>query len=304
MVCVGGACIDRKYRVLEAAHLATSNPARIGTAFGGVARNVAENLARLGVHVSLLSAAGCDDAGDALLNHAKRAGIDVDLTMRDRSHRTPEYAAVVESTGDLVIGASAMDAVEAILPSDLERRWDAIGSADWIFVDCNVSSDVLAWCIGRARAANFRLAVDAVSERKVCRLPADLSGIDLLVLNEDEAAAYTGADRGAVRAQTLLQRNAACVLLTAGARGLTVAAERVVTLPAVRAACVDVTGAGDALIAATLWRLLAGDHLVEAARIGSLCAALTVEDPQSVRSDLSPSLVEARKHRLEACNAI
>jgi pseudouridine kinase len=56
---------------------------------------------------------------------------------------------------------------------------------------------------------------------------------------------------------------------------------------------VDATGAGDALIAATLAAMLKGRSLADAARMGTAAAALTLESPASVRPDLSPALLEA-----------
>lgn len=308
VVCIGGACIDRKYHVLSEAQFGTSNPSRMRRSFGGVARNVAENLARLGVPVSLLSVVGIDENGLALLEHAQRAGIDVSLMIRDSNFVTPEYGAVLTPRGDLVIGMADMEAIEAIGAADVEKHWETISQSDWIFVDCNVPGEVLAWCIARARASNVKLAIDAVSEPKVCRLPENLDGIDLLVLNEKEAAVYLYEDIDAFRKRAPLERaqavrscGAAAVILTRGDQGLVVAAQQSAELPALRANCVDETGAGDALIAATVYRLLEGDGILEAARIGSLCAGLTVESPASVRPDLSAAMLQGQKHRLEAC---
>jgi pseudouridine kinase len=63
---------------------------------------------------------------------------------------------------------------------------------------------------------------------------------------------------------------------------------------------VDVTGAGDALIAGTLSRLIAGDGLVEAVRIGTVLAALTTESRATVHPELSPRLLEAAMERVPA----
>jgi pseudouridine kinase len=60
----------------------------------------------------------------------------------------------------------------------------------------------------------------------------------------------------------------------------------VVEQAAVPADVVDVTGAGDALVAGTLAALLAGHALVGAAAVGARLAALTVASPDSVRTDL------------------
>src|SRR5438067_1389136 len=56
VVCIGAANLDRKLRSSAALALRTSNPASAAESFGGVARNIAENLARLGTQVALLTA--------------------------------------------------------------------------------------------------------------------------------------------------------------------------------------------------------------------------------------------------------
>ena len=55
---------------------------------------------------------------------------------------------------------------------------------------------------------------------------------------------------------------------------------------------VDVTGAGDAMLAAFFHALLAGGTPAHAARYGHAAAALTVAVPQTVRPDLTQTLVE------------
>jgi pseudouridine kinase len=309
VVCIGGACIDRKYRLLAEAQFGTSNPAHARRSFGGVARNVAENLSRLGVDAALISVVGLDENGIALVEHAKRAGIETSLMIRDSNYVTPEYGAVLSEQGDLIVGIADMEAIDAIRLSDVEKYWETIAGAQWIFVDCNMSGEIVAWCIERARSSSVKLAIDAVSEPKVCRLPEDLTGVDLLVLNEKEAAVYLYEDLEAFRKRTpteralaIRSRGAQAVLLTRGAIGLVAAsAQETAELPGLRAACVDETGAGDALIAGTMYRLLAGDSFVEAARVGSLAAGLTVESSSSVLADLSAAYLEEQKHRLAAC---
>jgi pseudouridine kinase len=286
IVCIGGACIDRKYHVLAQARPGTSNPARAQIGFGGVARNVAENLARLGVNVALITALGNDQNAAALLHHTKLAGVDASRIIRNATFPTSEYAAVIGTGGELLIGAAETRAIDAMQIEDLQERWSGVAASRWVFVDCNVPEHVLAWCIERARGSGVRVAIDAVSEAKVQRLPQDLSGIDLLILNEMEARASTTA-------------GARAVIVTRGSQGLLVNGS--VQLPAVSANCVDVTGAGDALAAGVLYALLRGDDLIDAARIGALCAALTIESPASVRPDLSPALLDSQRQRLEAC---
>jgi pseudouridine kinase len=209
------------------------------------------------------------------------------MVVRDASQVTSEYAAFVDESGNLVAGMSDMHAIDKLAPSDLEELWPLLSGAQWLFVDCNVSADVLRWCIARAQRSSVRLAIDAVSDAKARKLPAELHGVDLLVLNESEARSY-GCDDAA----QLRERGAAAVVLTMGDRGAIAADQTTTPIPATAASCIDVTGAGDAFVAATLFRLLQGDSLAEAARVGSLAAALTVESKNTVRADLSTKLLE------------
>lgn len=308
VICIGGVCIDRKYHTADEVEPRTSNPVQARRNFGGVARNVAENLARLQVSTGLCSIVGTDENGCALLDHAQRCGVEVSLVIRDRNRVTAEYAAIIGPCGDLFVAVCDMTAIDAIRIEDLKDRWDAIRACEWLFVDCNLSADVLAWCIAEARRSGVKIAADAVSAPKASRLPHDLHGIDLLLLNEREAAAYLHEQPDTLHTRAPLEwaravraHGAGAVMLTRGAHGLVVCEDSCADIPALNVHCVDETGAGDALVAGTLYRLLQGDMLIDAARTGALCAGLTVECATTVRADLSPELLKSQHHRLGTC---
>ncbi|MDQ2992084.1 MAG: PfkB family carbohydrate kinase, partial [Candidatus Eremiobacteraeota bacterium] len=155
------------------------------------------------------------------------------------------------------------------------------------FADCNLSADALrALVVLRARS-HFHLAIDAVSASKVLRLPDDLAAVDALFLNTRQFESL-----GRVP-------NARALVLTMGPAGVDVTKDGHTThVPAVAADPVDVTGAGDALVAGTIARLMAGDEMVDAVRGGMLVAALTLESTASVRADLSPQLLDEHRSRL------
>jgi pseudouridine kinase len=282
--------------------MGTSNPVDGQRSFGGVARNVAENLARLGVATGLLSIVGEDENGRALLEELAACGIDRGLMRVDAGRRTAEYSAILGPEGDLALGLADMGVLDGFSVADLDRNWPRLVESGWVFTDCNPPAEMLAALIARRRGAGFRLAVDTVSTPKAARLPADLEGVDLLFVNRDEAAAYlaaTGRAPGDDEAAALRDAGAARVVLTLGAEGVVVADEsgthRVAAVPANR---VDATGAGDSMVAATLYRCLQGDTLVAAVRVGTLLAALTIETPASVHPALSPAFLQAHMSRL------
>ena len=73
---IGAATIDVKGRASKGLQLGTSVPGTIKVSFGGVARNVADNLARLGQSVVLISAVGKDGLGKQILERTAAAGVD------------------------------------------------------------------------------------------------------------------------------------------------------------------------------------------------------------------------------------
>jgi len=292
ILCLGGAVIDRKYRGRAAPQFATSNPVDAAQSFGGVARNVAETLARLGVSTALATLVGEDGNGTALLDHLAALNVQVDLIGRNPHRRTAEYIAVLEPEGRLLIGLAEMAIFEDLTPGWLGKL--PIEKADWVFADCNLPPETLNTLLQRRRKGSFRLAVDAVSAPKAKRLPQDLSGIDLLFLNRDEAAAI--ADQAVpvpVQAALHIQSaGAARVVVMLGAEGCLLADQDGCTfLPAAATTCVDVTGAGDALIGGCLWQISCGAPLTEAVATGMRAAALTIASDATVRPDMSPALL-------------
>ena len=276
VLCVGGAVVDLTYRAHARFRPGTSNPASGTRSFGGVARNVAVNLARLGIAASLVSVLGADEAGRALAEDLAHLGVDTSGLRKQDDARTAEYLALLEPDGSLALGVADMAVLERLGVDDIAG---APGSA-WIFADCNCPGTLLTALLRRPDGR--RLAIDAVSSPKAGRLPERLDGIDLLFLNLDEAAAVLGRDAASLDAaraiDELMARGAASVVLTLGADGLVLGTGSGAPLhvPALPTPIVDVTGAGDALIAGTLAGLVRGDALNEAVRVGTAAAALTL----------------------------
>lgn len=294
VACVGGATVDRKLRLAGPFVAGSSNPVATTTAFGGVARNVCETLARLGMPAALVTALGRDAAGEAVIAPLVALGIDVSGCRRIEAMPTAEYIAVLAADGGLVAGFAAMDVLAEISPAVVAAAAPLLAGADWVFADANLPEATLAALARLAGDHGFRLALDAVSVAKSARLSA-VPAPDLLFLNRDEAAAVLGgaeavaADAPAeTLAASLVARGARAVVLTLGAEGAVVAdAAGTHRVPAVQAAVVDVTGAGDALVAGTLAGLLAGLPLAAAVARGTLVAARTIESEATVRVDIT-----------------
>jgi len=304
-ICLGGAVLDRKYHAKQEIVQGTSNPVDSTRSMGGVARNVAENLARLGTQTGFISIVGDDEGGRTLMTYMRERGIDVSQMIISTERPTAEYAAILDPRGDLALGIADMGIFDLLRPEHLDRVWPHLASASFVFSDCNPPAETLAALITRRRDARFRLAIDAVSTVKAMRLPKDLTGIDLLFMNIDEANAILGLSARATiddalkAARGLQAAGAREAVVTMGAAGIAVAGiDASASFEAVEAKAIDMTGAGDAMIAGTLHRVIAGDDIHTAARIGALVATLTTESAASVHPELSEAFLQAHMHRL------
>jgi pseudouridine kinase len=294
VVVIGGANVDVKARSDATLVPATSNPGSAVLAAGGVGRNIAENLARLGSPVALVSAVGTDLLGGQLLKLTAAAGVDVSAVRRTPDHPTGTYTATLSPEGELALAVADMGAVDAIAPGDLQE--ELIAAAGLLVVDGNLAAPTIARALDLACVAGVPAILEPVSVPKAARLRAALgSPVHTVTPNAEELAALTAPELDvAGAAAALRERGVERVWVRLGASGsLLVAAEGTVRLEPVRTEVVDVTGAGDAMLAAYCHALLAGATPAEAAAYGQAAAALTVAVPETVRPDLTDDLVRS-----------
>jgi pseudouridine kinase len=271
--------------------LGTSNPGTVATDFGGVARNVAQNLANLGCRVMLCSRVGNDEAGRRVVAQP----LDTSLITISESRPTASYTAILETTGELVIGLADMDAYDEVTPAVLSPALPRLHEASLWFLDANLPGETIDWLL--ASAGEIPIAVDAISVAKSRRLPPLLPRIRYFFCNVAQAGAMAGTAFGNMReaAEALRQMGAAAGIVSAGAKGIAVYdGAGIRTMRALEAKPRDVTGAGDALVSGTLYGLVNGLDLCEAARLGLAAAAITVESASSTASQLTAEALVAR----------
>ncbi len=299
-ICIGGANVDRKIFLKEKPVVGTSNPVIEKPAFGGVARNIAENLARLNVDVSLLTIVGQDAAADRLLSFMAQH-IDTSPIGQTADYATGAYSALIEPNGNLYIGLAAMEICNLMNATWLNQNKHFLDDKDWLICDLNIMPDGLQALIDYAVNKDKKLAIIGVSSPKMRHLPADIDGIALGIFNVDESQARFNTDAcDPVKLAALwLNSGFAKVVVTAGIKPFAYGEQGkgVVRMPVVPVEQInDVTGAGDAFSAGLIYGLICGYSLKEAAQIGALNAALNIQSADSVRSDLAEEmLVENRK---------
>lgn len=263
----------------------SDTPARIRVTGGGSAANTAAWLARAGVPVTLVAAAGADAAGDARLAELAAAGV------RCAVRRCPGTAtgAVVVLSGS---GERSMlcdrGANLHLAPSDVDAALAATPEAAHLHLSGYTLLDPGSRPAGRhalvaAAAQGLTTSVDAASADPLRRSGGQafldlVRGTDVLLANLDEAVALAGRELPPAALAAALTRHAGAAVVKLGGAGA-VWADRTgagVTVPAEPAEVVDPTGAGDAFAAGFLEAWLAGHAPVDALRAGARLGARAV----------------------------
>lgn len=302
VVVIGGANVDIKARSGQPAARGTSNPGRSSMTPGGVARNIAENLARLGTRTHLIAAVGRDPLGDNLVAQTAAAGVRLEFIQRtDRS--TGMYTAILDSDGELVVSVSDMEATADLGPEQINQAREVIRTAGVLVLDGNLGRAALAHALDLAAGGATRTILEPVSVPKASALTTIIGKerpLYAVTPNRDELAALTDLPvqtdsqlHAAVK--SLHDRGVEHVWVRLGAAGsmLSSTSGQAVHLSAVPTVVQDVTGAGDASLAAFCHAVIEGEAPVEAARFGHAAAALTIDSSYTVRPDLTARLVRA-----------
>ena len=298
VVVIGGANVDVKARSTGHAVSRTSNPGTAVLGAGGVGRNIAENLARLGTSTHLVTAVGTDPLGDQLVASTREAGVGVEHVAR-LDVPTGCYTAVLDHDGELLVAIASMAATEAIGAAEVEAAADLISGAALLVLDGNLGTAALD--TARGLAGDVPLVLDPVSVPKAERVRGYLDGNHpwhLLTPDYLELAALTGRpatyERQVVDAcRHLHDRGVTWVWVREGERGsLLSGPEGTTHLPALPTRVTDVTGAGDAMLAAWCHGVLGGRTPLDAARLGHAAASVTIASEHTVRPDLTLALLE------------
>ena len=122
---IGGITADIEGNPYNQLIYGDSNPGKITLSYGGVGRNITENLARMGASVSFVSVAGDDFPGRGAVIELKELGVNVEKVKLLPEENTAVYMSILNMVGDMEIALCNMDVLERI-SSNLIDEEDSI----------------------------------------------------------------------------------------------------------------------------------------------------------------------------------
>ncbi len=292
---VGAILLDSRGKPVAGLAPGTSNPAEIRVTRGGTARNVAENLGRLGAEVRLISAVGGDLIGQRLVNQTAESGVDTEFVQVMDGENTGAYIAVLEENGSLSVALDDVRVLRHITPGYLDRHRSLFKEADMVMMDGSLTPDSMATVARLCVKYDKPLCADPSSARLAFKLRPFLSQLHLVVPNEIEAAELCEVDFDSYDpeasldlARCLVGKGVENVVVTLADFGLDYATtSETGNIPANYSEMVDSSGTGDAVTAAIMFGMLNDLPPIEAIRLGAAAASLTLQTAETVVPDLS-----------------
>jgi sugar/nucleoside kinase (ribokinase family) len=243
---------------------------------GGSACNTAVGVGRLGGKARFIGKRGDDELGRSLEESIMRAGVEPALSV------SPSATGRVLS----IITPDAQRSMLTCLGASSEMRPDEVRQS--FFEDCAIAHiegyllfnpALLTSALNAAKAAGALVSLDLASytvvesSRGILNEIVDGGLVDILIANEDEAAAFTGLKDEAAAAEALGKR-APLAAMKLGKRGsmiLRVGEKTVIAPHGDGRPAVDTTGAGDLWASGFLYGLVQGYGLEKCGALASAC---------------------------------
>lgn len=293
-VCIiGGANIDiigKSYNPLVAS---TSNPGEVQLSLGGVGRNIAHNLQKLGIHNHLITAIGKDLYGEKLLKECSAIGIGMEYSLFLEGSSTGLYLAVLDNSGETVTAIAQMDIFDRIDEGFLQSRKGVLQGARIIVVDTNISREAISYITDFAKQWDIPLILDTVSAVKAEKVRECIGLFHTVKPNLLELGFLTGME---IHSEEDI-RSAAEILMEEGVKEVVVSLGKggafyhdgrdYGKLKGFEVEVRNTTGAGDAFVAGLVYGTLQKKSLREKVILALGCGALTVGTYETVNDELS-----------------
>uniref|UniRef100_A0A3P9L1V8 Pseudouridine-metabolizing bifunctional protein C1861.05 n=1 Tax=Oryzias latipes TaxID=8090 RepID=A0A3P9L1V8_ORYLA len=310
-----------------------TNPGSVCQSFGGVGRNIADSLSRLGEAPLFISATGCDANSDAVFNYCKH--MNTSGVARLEGHNTATYCVVISESGELSFGLGDMDIHQHITENYVSQFEKQVSSAALVCLDGNIPVSTINYICSLAKKHNINvwyeptdveraskpfltdawkyLSYSSPNMAELCNMNKTL-GIatpDVLPTSLSEILHV------AVSLSRPLLEHLHCLVVTLGSNGVLLCGEHsadsvnlqlrkqkkkrqlcAVHYPALNVSpeeTVNVSGAGDSFAGALIAGIIQGKDTDNCVRMGLLAAKMSLASPHPISPMLSVDSVDPTK---------
>lgn len=265
-----------------------SNPGKITFSYGGVARNVAINLANLGLDVTFFSVTGDDYFSKALLADCIKHHINVDNCLIIKGESPSTYLSLENVNGEMEVGINSMDILYKVHEEHVKPMLDMIKEDDLVFVDTNYSEEVINYILDNCKGKIF---VDPISIYKSDKIKR-LDRIYCFKPNRIEAEHLSNKHTIEEMQQYFLDKGVKNVVISDGPNGVYgCRKDEKQHYKSLVDKVANVTGAGDAMMAGLIYSTTQNLNLIDSLKVASVTAKLAAECETTINENVNITLV-------------
>ena len=295
---IGGINIDIEGSPFAELRREDSNPGTVTMAFGGVGRNITENLARMGGKVAMISVIGDDHMGIGAREHLRSLGVDVSLIQSVKGRNSAMYLSILNHDNDMELAICDMDIISHITPDLIEKNRNVLEKSKVIALDGNLEEETIRYVTDRF--FSVPLFLDPVSAAKAVKAKDVIGKFACIKPNVMEAEILSGmeirSENDLKRAgQWFIDQGVGRLFVTLNKDGVYYKDRHCEGF--IRPGHVKIssaTGAGDSFSAAILLGLEEDMDTRDIARYGMAASAISMESSSAVNQNMSKDEIERR----------
>ena len=255
---------------------------------GGVGRNIACNLKKLGEDVYFVTAVGDDEDSFSIMDDCESYGVNTDYAVSVSGEKLPKRMRLTTTGGDTELAVHDGKSFFALKQEFfLAHCMDLLDEVDAVVLDGDLPAKALEFLTS---VCTCPIYCDPASTENTGKLRPLLSRIHLIKPDLQESLSLAASKDLPVAAERLNQFGVEKVFISQAANGMFARdlEGNSIHVPCKPAYLETALGVGDAMTAALVWADLMGMNMEKSAECAMRAASLTASSRNNIHPDLSP----------------
>ena len=275
-----------------------SIPGHIKISFGGVCRNIAENLARVGVNTQFISTLGDDENGKSILEHSKKFGYNMENSLFLEGESTPTYLAILNHQGEMESAVVDMESLNKMDEAFVDGKHEVFENAEYTIVDSD-NPELLEYILKKYQGKS-KFILDPVSAKKAKKIRHLIKYFHTIKPNRFETEALCGfkietnddlkkagrffIEQGVKNVFISLDADGIYYITSEGEEGTLACCEPIKVK--------NVTGAGDSFVAGIGYGYMNNLNIKDTLKYSVAMSIITITHEETINPEMSHKLVE------------
>ncbi len=268
-----------------------SIPGKVKISFGGVSRNIAENMARVGVNTRFISILGDDEIGRSMIEHSETIGYQMQDSLILEGKSTPTYMAILDEKGEMVSAVADLDSISEMNTEFIDSKSEIIKNSEYIFVDADDPLN-LEYTLKKFHK-DTRFILDPVSSAKAMKIKHLIGYFHTIKPNRHEAEVLSGieikSDEDLIKVgEYFLSKGVQNVFISLDEEGIYFVNNNISGRIKTKDAIVrNVTGAGDSFVAGLGYGYINNLSIEDTVKFAISMSLITISHEETINPDMS-----------------